>query len=422
MNHHLDHHNAQLVHRQVEALYRQESRRVLATLIRLLGHFELAEEALQDAFIAAVEQWPQHGVPHNPRAWLISAGRFKAIDSLRRRSRFDASLVQMAHELESQLQGQAPDPDSVEDDRLRLIFICCHPALTQEAQIALTLREVCDLSTEEIARAFLVSPSSVAQRIVRAKNKIRAACIPYEVPSLAELPERLDAVLRVIYLVFNEGYFASSGDQLLRSDLSAEAIRLGRLLLDLLPEPHVCGLLALMLLTEARRKARVSASGEPILLDRQDRSLWDQALIAEGQALVEKALRAGRHNAYSVQAAIAALHVEAACAEDTDWAQIVALYDVLARLGQSPVVALNRAVAVAMLRGPEAGLALIEGLLAGGELQEYHLAWAAKAELCCRAGQIAEACAAYRKAIPLARQTVDRQFLQRCLDELQSRA
>ncbi len=422
MNHHFSRTDAQAIHSQVEALYRQESRRVLATLIRLLGHFELAEEALQDAFIAAVEQWPHTGLPHNPRAWLISTGRFKAIDSLRRRSRFDASLVQMARELESQMQGQAPDLDSVEDDRLRLIFICCHPALTQEAQIALTLREVCDLTTEEIARAFLMTPSTVAQRIVRAKNKIRDARIPYEVPSLGELPERLDAVLQVIYLVFNEGYFASSGDELLRSELSAEAIRLGRLLLDLLPEPHVCGLLALMLLTEARRQARVSASGEPILLDQQDRRLWDRAMIAEGQTLVEKALRSGRHNAYSVQAAIAAVHAETAWAEETDWAQIVGLYDVLVRLSESPVVALNRAVAVAMLRGPEAGLALIDDLLLGGQLQDYHLAWAAKADLCCRAGQIAEACAAYQKAIPLARQTVDRQFLQRCLDDLQSRA
>lgn len=412
--------NARSINAEVENLYRQESRRVLATLIRLLGSFELAEEALQDAFIAAVEQWPHTGLPHNPRAWLISAGRFKAIDSLRRRSRFNASLSQMARELEDQVQ--TPDLDSVEDDRLRLMFICCHPALTDDAQVALTLREVCDLTTEEIARAFLVKPSTVAQRIVRAKNKILDARIPYEVPSLAELPERLDAVLRVVYLVFNEGYFASSGDQLTRNDFSMEAIRLGRLLLDLLPEPEVAGLLALMLLNESRRPARMTSSGEPVVLEQQDRSLWNRALIEEGEALVEQALRSGRHGVYSVQAAIAAVHAQTLDAEDTDWAQIVGLYDVLLHLTDSVVVELNRAVAIAMLRGPQAGLALINALLTRGELRDYHLAWSAKADLCRRAGKIDEARVAYRLAIEKARQGVDRQFLKRRLHELDQQA
>lgn len=422
MKQHREHNNknTRTINAEVESLYRQESRRVLATLIRLLGSFELAEEALQDAFIAAVEQWPQTGVPHNPRAWLISAGRFKAIDSLRRRSRFNASLIQMARELEDQVQ--TPDLDSVEDDRLRLIFICCHPALTDDAQVALTLREVCDLTTEEIARAFLTKPSTVAQRIVRAKNKILDARIPYEVPSFAELPERLDAVLRVVYLVFNEGYFASSGDQLTRNDLSSEAIRLGRLLLDLLPEPEVAGLLALMLLNESRRPARTTASGEPVMLEQQDRSLWDRAMIEEGVALVEQALRSGRHGVYSVQAAIAAVHAEASSAELTDWAQIVGLYDVLLRLTDSVVVELNRAVAIAMLRGPQAGLALINALLNREELRDYHLAWSAKADLCRRAGHLDEARLAYRMAIEKSRQSVDRQFLEGRLHELESQA
>lgn len=405
---------------EVEALYCQHSRRVLATLIRLLGNFELAEEALQDAFAAAVEQWPQTGLPHNPRAWLVSTGRFKAIDSLRRRARFDASLLIMARELEEQLQAPTPDPDSVEDDRLRLIFTCCHPALTEDAQVALTLREVCDLTTEEIARAFLTTPSTVAQRIVRAKNKIRDARIPYEVPSLNELPDRLEVVLRVIYLVFNEGYFATSGDELTRSDLSAEAIRLGRLLMDLLAHGQVCGLLGLMLLTESRRTARTGVGGEAVLLDRQDRSLWNRSMIAEGQALVEKALCNGPPGVYSVQGAIAAVHAEATAADCTDWEQIVGLYDVLVDLTESAVVKLNRAVAVSMVRGPEAALGLIDELLADPSLQSYHLAWSAKAELCRRAGRIDEACAAYRSAIDRAQQTVDRAYLQRCLKQLEA--
>ena len=407
-----------VVRAHVDNLYRQESRRVLATLIRLLGNFERAEEALQDAFIAAVEQWPHAGMPDNPRAWLVSAGRFKAIDSLRRRARFDASLSELAHQLEDQMHDDRADLDSVEDDRLRLIFVCCHPALSPDAQVALTLREVCDLTTEEIAHAFLITPSTVAQRIVRAKNKIRDAQIPYEVPTHSELPERLDAVLRVIYLVFNEGYFASSGEQLTRSDLSAEAIRLGRLLFDLLPEPEVAGLLGLMLLVESRRPARLSPEGEPVMLDQQDRNLWHCPLIEEGEALVEQALRSGRSGPYSVQAAIAAVHAQARRAEDTDWSQIVGLYDVLLRFNDSAVVQLNRAVALAMVQGPEVALTRVDALLASGELEGYHLAWAARADLCRRLGRYDEARIAYRTAIGLAQQGVDRRYLQRCLDDL----
>lgn len=407
-----------VIRAHVDTLYRQESRRVLATLIRLLGSFERAEEALQEAFIAAVEQWPHSGMPNNPRAWLVSAGRFKAIDSLRRRARFDASLHELARQLDDQSLDEKADIDSVEDDRLRLIFVCCHPALSADAQVALTLREVCDLTTEEIAGAFLISPSTVAQRIVRAKNKIRDARIPYEVPAQSELPERLDAVLRVIYLVFNEGYFASSGEQLTRSDLSAEAIRLGRLLLDLLPEPEVAGLLGLMLLIESRRPARLSPQGEPVMLDQQDRSLWQRPLMDEGQVLVEQALRSGRSGAYSVQAAIAAVHAEALHAQDTDWTQIVGLYDVLLRFNDSAVVQLNRAVALAMVQGPETALRLVDELLASGELEGYHLAWAARADLCRRLGRNDEARVAYLKAIEQARQGVDRRFLERCLLDL----
>ncbi|RJX77901.1 RNA polymerase sigma factor [Pseudomonas sp. LS-2] len=407
-----------VIRAHVDTLYRQESRRVLATLIRLLGSFERAEEALQEAFIAAVEQWPHSGMPNNPRAWLVSAGRFKAIDSLRRRARFDASLHELARQLEDRFSDDAADIESVEDDRLRLIFVCCHPALSADAQVALTLREVCDLTTEEIARAFLITPSTIAQRIVRAKNKIRDAHIPYEVPAHNELPERLEAVLRVIYLVFNEGYFASSGEQLTRSDLSAEAIRLGRLLLDLLPEPEVAGLLGLMLLIESRRPARLSREGEPVMLDRQDRSLWQRPLIQEGQALVEQALRSGRTGAYSVQAAIAAVHAEALHAQDTDWTQIIGLYDVLLRFNDSAIVQLNRAVALAMVQGPATALRLVDELLASGELEGYHLAWAARADLCRRMGRNDEARVAYLKAIEQARQGVDRRFLERCLLDL----
>lgn len=405
------------ISRHIEALYRDESRRVLATLIRLLGDFDLAEEALQDAFTAAVTQWPVDGVPDNPRAWLISAGRFKAIDRLRRRARFDASLEELALRFEQ--ATEMPDLDlSVEDDRLRLIFTCCHPALSEQARVALTLREVCDLTTEEIASAFLTPTPTVAQRIVRAKAKIRDAGIPYRVPEKSELAERLDSVLQVIYLVFNEGYFPSSGDAPTRADLSSEALRLGRLLLSLLPEPEVAGLLALMLLTEARRAARTDAAGDPVLLDDQDRALWDRALIAEGERLVEQALRSRRFGPYSLQAAIAAVHAEAPRPEHTDWEQIVGLYDVLLRAAPSPVIALNRAVAVAMRDGPEAGLALIDGLLADGGLDGYYLAQAARADLCRRAGRIEEARAAYRAALALCQQGAQRAFLEKRLAAL----
>ena len=401
----------------VDAVYRTESRRVLATLIRLLGDFDLAEEALHDAFAAAVERWPRDGVPANPRAWLVSAGRFKAIDGLRRRARFDASLVQLAERLDTETGDAVPDDqEGVDDDQLRLIFTCCHPALPPDAQTALTLREVCGLTTEEIARAFLAQAPTIAQRIVRAKAKIRDARIPYEVPTRADLPGRLDTVLQVIYLVFNEGYSASSGPSLTRHDVSAEAIRLGRLLVGLLPEPEAVGLLALMLLQESRRAARSSTAGELILIDEQDRSLWNPELVSEGAALVERALLSRRFGPYTLQAAIAAVHAEAESAAATDWAQIVALYDVLCRADPSPVVELNRAVAVAMRDGPAAGLTLIDAILARGDLTEYHLAHSARADLCRRLGLTAQARASYERALRLTRQEPERRFLERRLE------
>jgi len=412
---------AERMRETVEAVYRSESRRVLATLIRLLGDFDLAEEALQDAFAAAVERWPRDGVPDHPRAWLVSTGRFKAIDGLRRRARFDASLPRLAANLDTEAEDPvARDDESVEDDQLRLVFTCCHPALPPDAQVALTLREVCGLTTEEIARAFLAAPPTVAQRIVRAKSKIREARIPYQLPSRTELPARLDAVLRVVYLVFNEGYSASFGASLTRHDLSGEAIRLGRLLSALLPEPEVIGLLGLMLLHESRRAARTSPAGDLILLDEQDRSLWNRDQIAEGVALAEQALLSRRFGPYTLQAAIAAVHAEAPSAAATDWAQIVGLYDVLARADPSPVVELNRAVAVAMRDGPAAGLALIDAILVRGDLADYHLAHSARAELCRRLGRTAEARASYERALGLTRQQPERRFLERQLRELRA--
>jgi len=408
----------QEIRQRVDEVYRAESRRVFATLVRLLGDFDLAEEALHDAFHAALEQWPRDGVPANPRAWLVSAGRFKAIDGIRRRARLDA-LEDFAEQVEA-IADETPsgDGDEIEDDRLRLIFTCCHPALAPEAQVALTLREVCGLTTEEIAQAFLTSPATLAQRIVRAKAKIREARIPYEVPGPDELPQRLDSVLRVIYLVFNEGYSASSGKSVTRLDLSSEAIRVGRLLAALLPEPEAIGLLALMLLHESRRAARASATGELILLNDQDRWLWNRELIGEGSALVRGALASRRVGPYTLQAAIAAVHAEAADAEATDWNEIVGLYDVLLRTDPSPVIELNRAVAVAMRDGPAAGLALVDAILARGDLADYHLAHAARADLCRRMGNLAQAGAAYRRALALARQEPERRFLERRLAEL----
>jgi RNA polymerase sigma-70 factor, ECF subfamily len=408
--------------RTVDEVYREESRRVFATLIRLLGDFDRAEEATHDAFAAAVEQWPRDGVPANPRAWLVSAGRFKAIDAMRRRARFDASLALLAEQLDTGADEFDLDDDRVEDDRLRLIFTCCHPALPPDARVALTLREVCGLTTEEIARAFLTAPPTLAQRIVRAKAKIRDAGIPYQVPSREELPDRLEPVLRVVYLVFNEGYAPSAGGALTRADLSAEAIRLGRLLTELLPEPEVIGLLALMLLHESRRAARTSPAGDLILLEDQDRGRWDRRLIAEGQALVERALSSRRFGPYTLQAAIAAVHAEAPIAAATDWPQIVGLYDVLARLEPSPIVELNRAVAVAMRDGPAAGLALIDAILARGELADYHLAHAARADLFRRLGRRGEAAAAYRRALTLAKQEPERRFIEGRLRELDRRS
>ena len=407
---------ASQIRRQVDEIYRAESRRVFATLIRLLGDFDRAEEAMHEAFAVALERWSQDGMPASPRAWLVSVGRFRAIDGIRRLARFDASLAELAQKLDGETPMQ--DEEDVEDDRLRLIFTCCHPALSPEAQVALTLREVCGLTTEEIASAFLIAPPTLAQRIVRAKAKIRDAGIPYQVPSIADLPERLDSVLQVIYLVFNEGYAASSGEMLTRTDLSEEAIRLGRLVMQLLPDPEVIGLLGLMLLQESRRAARSSSTGDLILLEEQDRSCWNQAQIDQGRALVQQSLASGQAGIYMVQAAIAAVHSEAASASATDWAQIVALYELLLQMQPSPVVELNRAVAVAMRDGYLAGLQQIDAILARGDLADYHLAHAARADLCRRLGKTAEARAAYQQALALVKQEPERRFLEKRLREL----
>jgi RNA polymerase sigma-70 factor, ECF subfamily len=416
----------------LDSLYRVDSGRILATLIRLLADFDLAEEAMHEAFAAALSLWPTSGVPGNPRPWLISTARFKAIDSLRRRARFDASQDELVRYLEAQSssaersnkndEGSLED-DSLEDDRLRLIFTCCHPSLAPEAQIALTLREVCGLTTEEIAKAFLTTPRTLAQRIVRAKAKIRETPIPYEVPTPQELPERLGAVLHVIYLVFNEGYSAAAGVEVTRAELTGEAIRLGRLLMELQPEPEVMGpeimgLLALMLLQESRRAARTSPSGELILLENQDRSLWNREQIAEGVALLEKALKSRRFGAYTLQAAIAAVHAEAESTAATDWQQIVSLYNQLVRIHPSPVAQLNRAVAIAMCEGPEAGLAHIDAVLEHGELANYYLAHSARADMYRRLGRTAEARASYEKALALTQQEPERQFLQERIRQL----
>ena len=410
--------SSEQVGKTLDAVYRSESRRVLATLIRLLGDFDLAEEALHDAFAAAVEQWPRDGVPANPRSWLVSAGRFKAIDGIRRRARFNAAQEELAKSIEAHSEPEEVLDVPIEDDRLRLVFTCCHPALREDAQIALTLREVCGLTTEEIARAFLTSPPTLAQRIVRAKAKIRAARIPYEVPSPTDLPERLGSVLRVIYLVFNEGYAASAGESATRPDLTGEAIRLGRLLVELLPEADAVGLLALMLLHESRREARTSADGELITLDEQDRSRWNRDLIAEGSALVERALLTRAFGPYTLQAAISAIHAQAREASETDWTEIVGLYDALNEMEPSPIVELNRAVAVAMRDGPAVGLAAVEDLAARGELNEYHLVHAARADLCRRLGRTKEARASYEQALELTQLAPERRFFERRLQEL----
>jgi RNA polymerase sigma-70 factor, ECF subfamily len=415
---------AEQLHRTIEALYRLESGRILATLVRLLGDLDLAEEAMHEAFAAAVETWPQAGIPDKPRPWLISTARFKAIDGMRRRARFDAAQTDLALYLETRTNEATQEADEIDDDRLRLIFTCCHPALPPEGQVALTLREICGLTTEEIARAFLVTPATLAQRIVRAKAKIREASIPYEVPAPRELPQRLDAVLQVIYLVFNEGYSAAAGAEVTRAELTGEAIRLGRLLIELEPEPEVpkpevMGLLALMLLQESRRAARTSPAGELILLENQDRSLWNREQIAEGVALVERALKSRRFGSYTLQAAIAAVHAEAESASATDWRQIVALYNQLVRMQPSPVVHLNRAVAIAMRDGPEAGLTQIDAVLEHGELANYYLAHAARADMCRRLGRTAEARASYEKARSLTQQEPERQFLEERIRQLQ---
>jgi RNA polymerase sigma-70 factor (ECF subfamily) len=405
------------VRQLLEDVYRTESRRVFATLVRLLGDFDLAEEAVHDAFAAAAEQWSSTGVPDNPRAWLVSAGRFKAIDTIRRRARFDESLQEIAGRIDEPARPES-DGEDIEDDRLRLIFTCCHPALAASAQVALTMREVCGLKTEEIAAAFLTTPATIAQRIVRGKAKIRDAGIPYQVPSIADLPERVDSVLSVIYLVFNEGYSASSGESLTRADLSQEAIRLGRLLGELLPDPDVLGLLALMLLQESRRAARSTAEGDLVLLEDQDRSLWNREQIVEGKSLAERALSSGRVGAYTIQAAIAAVHADAAETATTDWSQIAALYALLAGVEPSPVVELNRAVAIAMRDGPATGLELIDAILARGDLADYHLSHAARADMCRRLGKTADARASYERALALAKQEPERRFLVRRLAEI----
>ncbi|MEO7743870.1 MAG: RNA polymerase sigma factor [Usitatibacter sp.] len=403
----------------IEAVYRSESRRVLATLIRLLGDFDIAEEALHDAFMAAMEQWPVEGVPRNPRAWLVSTGRFKAIDRIRRRAKYDVSLEDVAERIDELADpAMLEEREGMEDDRLRLVFTCCHPSLVPDAQVALTLREVCGLTTEEIARAYLASPSTVAQRIVRAKTKIRDAKIPYEVPGRSDLPDRLDSVLRVIYLVFNEGYLASSGAALTRRELSEEAIRLGRLLVELLPEPEAVGLLALMLLQESRRAARSSPTGALVLLADQDRALWSRDHIADGLTLARGAMAAPEIGRYTIQAALAAVHAEAPDAASTDWGRIVGLYDLLLQADPSPVIELNRAVAVSMHRGAEAALPMVEALLAGGGLGDYHLAHAARADLCRRMGRVADARTSYQRALALTQQLSERQFLERRLAEL----
>jgi RNA polymerase sigma-70 factor (ECF subfamily) len=402
----------------IETLYRSESGRVLATLVRLLGDLDLAEEAMHEAFAVALESWPQNGIPDKPRPWLISTARFKAIDAMRRRARFDGAQRDLVAHMESRVNDAPLNEEEIEDDRLRLIFTCCHPALPPEVQVALTLREICGLTTEEIARAFLVRPVTLAQRIVRAKAKIRETPIPYEVPAPQELPERLDAVLQVVYLVFNEGYSAAAGAEVTRAELTGEAIRLGRLLAELQPEPEVIGLLALMLLQESRRAARTSPTGELILLENQDRSRWDRAQISEGVALVEKALSSRRFGAYTLQAAIAAVHAEAESTAATDWRQIVALYDQLLRIQPSPVVQINRAVAIAMRDGPEAGLTHIDAVLQHGELANYYLAHSARADMCRRLGRPAEARASYEKALALTQQEPERQFLQARIRQL----
>lgn len=402
----------------IEALYRSESGRVLATLVRLLGDLDLAEESMHEAFAAALESWARDGIPDNPRPWLISTARFKAIDAMRRRARFDGAQRDLVAYMGSRVNDPSPEDGEIEDDRLRLIFTCCHPALPAEGQVALTLREICGLTTEEIARAFLVTPATLAQRIVRAKAKIREAPIPYEVPTPQELPKRLDAVLQVVYLVFNEGYSAAVGTEVTRAELTGEAIRLGRLLTELQPEAEVIGLLALMLLQESRRAARTSPTGELILLEHQDRSLWNREQIAEGVALVEKALSSRRFGSYTLQAAIAAVHAQAESVAATDWRRILALYDHLVRIQPSPVVHLNRAVAIAMRDGPEAGLAHIDAVLEQGELANYYLAHSTRAEMYRRLGRTTEARSSYEKALALTQQEPERQFLKERIRQL----